>query len=530
MTVTIFIISIVIYISAGIIIARKVKNSDDFFVMSEKGSTLLIVGTLAATYLSAVTLLGISGISYSEGPLVIAATGSFGAWIGTLLAIIYVGRKMKSLGCKTMPDFFRERFNNRAVTSIATVIMIIGLLGYGVIQLIGAGLLIEELTGIDFSLIIIIFVIALLAFSLYGGMYGVVVTDTIMFFVMIAVSAIVAPWLIHKAGFSEMKALSDSLEGYWTLAGTQNRPLSFTFSQFLVWIIFFTCTPALVSRVFPAKNDFVILKATLIGVFLAAFMQIPIFLAASGMQVIQPGIEQTDRVMIIAFLEHSPSILGGIGLAALMAAIMSTTSTLFVIAGFGLSRDLYQNLKRNNLSEKKQMMVNRVAQLIIGAIVAAIAISRPAAIYWISIYAGALFGVGWLPSVIAGLEWKRMNYKAALGSMILGVLSFVLITEFEKAVLIKLPNFLDPLMVSFLISVVTLIIIALLTTPNNHEVQYYNHLKTIKPSTATIEQFLSRKNGLNQLKSEYRNIIKLIITVVLLAVLIYGFLFFKLGL
>ncbi|WP_252314287.1 hypothetical protein [Sinobaca sp. H24] len=78
--------------------------------MGEKGSTLLIVGTLGATYLSAVTLLGIAGQSYAEGPLVIAALGSFGAWIGTLIAVVYIGRKMKALGCMTMPDFFEMRF------------------------------------------------------------------------------------------------------------------------------------------------------------------------------------------------------------------------------------------------------------------------------------------------------------------------------------------------------------------------------------------------------------------------------------
>nr|WP_253263631.1 hypothetical protein [Anoxybacillus sp. CHMUD] len=83
--------------------------------MGEKGSTILIVGTLAATYLSAATLFGIAGISYSEGLLVIAALESFGAWIGTLLAVIYVGRKLKALNCQTMPDFFEKRFQNKWV-------------------------------------------------------------------------------------------------------------------------------------------------------------------------------------------------------------------------------------------------------------------------------------------------------------------------------------------------------------------------------------------------------------------------------
>ncbi|QAS53558.1 hypothetical protein [Halobacillus litoralis] len=41
--------------------------------------------------------------------------------------------------------------------------------------------------------------------------------------------------------------------------------------------------------------------------------------------------------------------------------------------------------------------------------------SRPS-----SIYAGDIFCVGWLPTMVAGLEWKPMNSKAAIGIMIFG--------------------------------------------------------------------------------------------------------------
>ena len=110
MAVTVFSLALVLYVIVGVVVSRRVKSSDDFYVMGERASTLLIVGTLSATFLSAVTLLGIAGISYTEGPLVIAATGSFGAWVGVMLAVVYVGRKLRALECKTMPDFFRNRF------------------------------------------------------------------------------------------------------------------------------------------------------------------------------------------------------------------------------------------------------------------------------------------------------------------------------------------------------------------------------------------------------------------------------------
>ncbi|PSL42942.1 sodium/pantothenate symporter [Salsuginibacillus halophilus] len=531
MTQTIFFIVLAIYVVLGGIVARYIKNRDDFYVMGERGSTVLIVGTLSATYLSAVTLLGIAGQSYAEGPLVIAALGSFGAWIGTLIAVIYIGRKMKALDCKTMPDFFEKRFNNKTVSIIALIIMIIGLLGYGVIQLIGAGLVLSEVTGISFSMMIILFTLALLVFCALGGMYGVVVTDTIMLFTMMAISVVIAPLIIGQAGFAEMKALSETIPFYWTIGGAEERPLGWSISQFLVWILFFSCTPALVSRVFPAKNDFVILKSAVIGVFFAPFMQVIVFIAAGGMQVLQPGIENTDNVMVLGFLNHVPDALGGIGLAGLMASIMSTASTLFVLTGFALARDLYEHLFDKKLSEQKSLRVGRYAQIFVAAIVCAIAIAQPSAIYWISIYAGAIFGVGWLPTVVGGLEWRRMNSKAAIGSMLIGTATFILVDELARNEIITLPVHIDSLMISFAVAVLALVVIALSTQPNQYELDYYDFMKQQSMSKNTIEQFLQegRSKGLAKLKKEYKQTVVISIVFIGIAALVWGYFFVMLG-
>jgi len=526
----IFFAALALYVAVGAWVARRVHNSDDFYVMGEKGSTALIVGTLAATYLSAVTLLGISGIAYTEGPLVIATTGSLGAWVGTLLAVVYVGRKLKALGCRTMPDFFQARFQNRAVTVLATLVMIVGLLGYGVIQLIGAGLVLSEVTGLPFPLMIVTFVLALMVFSALGGMYGVVVTDTLMFFTMLAVSIVIAPALIGQAGFDAIRSLSDTVPGYWSVAGAEGRSLGFTLSQFVIWVLFMTCTPAMVSRVFPARNDFVVLKAAIIGVFLAPFMQLPVFIAASAMRVLEPGIEPADRVMIVAFLEHLPPALGGVGLAALMAAIMSTASTLFVLAGFGLSRDLYENLHREPVGERHRMIVSRAAQLVIGVVVTAIAIARPSAIYWISIYASALFGVGWLPTVVAGLEWRRMNARAALASMLTGVSSFIVLKELVGRGFVSLPGLVDPGMIAFALAVAALVAVALATRPSEGEERYFEFMRSHSPSRLTIERILSAPGGRSVLAREYRSVRITAAIFVALSLGVWGYLFVELGL
>ncbi|MEC5423293.1 sodium:solute symporter family protein [Virgibacillus sp. C22-A2] len=530
MTTSIFFIMLAIYILVGAGITRFVKSRDDFYVMGEKGTTLLIVGTLAATYLSATTVLGISGVSYAEGPLVIAALGSFGAWIGTLVAVVYIGRKMKALGCKTMPDFFEKRFKNKTVSVIAVVIMIIGLLGYGVIQLIGAGLVLSQVTNISFPVMIVLFTVALLIFCALGGMYGVVITDTLMFFTMLAISVVIAPMIIGKAGFEEIKGLAETIPFYWSIEGANQQPLGWSISQFLVWILFFSCTPALVSRVFPAKNDFVILKAAVIGVFFAPLMQVIVFIAAGGMRFLQPGIENLDNVMIIGFLNHVPEFLGGIGLAGLMASIMSTASTLFVLVGFALSRDLYENLRSKPTSEKESLRAARWAQILVGVVVCVIAISQPSAIYWISIYAGAIFGAGWLPTVVAGLEWKRMNSKAAITSMLTGVITFVTVTELAKSGWITLPVHIDALMIAFTLAIVSLVGVGLLTKPTEHEQLYYKEMKQTKASSSTIKTILAEENGLAKLKKEYKRTMGIAISFIGISIIVWGYFFVQLGL
>lgn len=527
---TIFFIVLAVYVIAGSLITRYVKTKDDFYVMGEKGSTILIVGTLAATYLSAATLFGIAGISYSEGPLVIAALGSFGAWIGTLLAVIYVGRKLKALNCQTMPDFFEKRFQNKWVSVIAIVIMIIGLLGYGVIQLIGAGLVLSEIINIPFPMLIMLFTAALLVFCALGGMYGVVFTDTLMFFTMLGIAAIIAPMIIGQAGLTNIKELAETIPYYWTIGGTEQRPIGWSISQFLVWILFFTCTPALVSRVFPAKNDFVVLKSAVIGVFFAPFMQLLVFLAASAMQVLHPGIEPADRVMVVGFMDYVPNFLGGVGLAGLMASIMSTASTLFVLTGFALARDLIEHLGNKQLSDEKGMIIGRLSQVVVGVIVCVIAIAQPSSIYWISVYSGAIFAVGWLPTVVASLEWRRMNSKAAIGSMLAGVVSFVGTDEMAKRGFITLPENIDSLMIGCLTGVIVLVIIAFLTKPNEHELEYFNQIKSTTLSKKTIEYILAEPNGVIKLKKQYKQTMVIALSFIVISFFLWGFFFIRLGL
>ena len=529
-TLWIFVIVLAAYVIVAAGLTRFIRNSADFYVMGERGSTVLITGTLAATFLSAVTLMGIAGISYSEGPLVIGALGSFGAWLGTLVAVVWIGRKMKAMECRTMMDFFDRRFKNKWVSVVALLLMVIGLLGYGIIQLIGAGLVLAEIIDVPFPVIIVAFTAALMVFCSLSGMYGVVYTDTMMFFTLLAIAFVISPMLIDQAGLENLRGLGERLPGYWTLAGADDRSLGWSISQFLVWILFFACTPALVSRVFPAKNDFVILKVAIVGVFFAPAMQLMVYLAAGAMQVIQPGIEPADRAMIVGFMDHTNPVLAGVGLAGLMASIMSTASTLFVLTGFALARDLYEKLFEKQLSEKRSVLAGRISQIVVSLIVCVIAIARPAGIYWISIYAGSIFAVAWLPTIVAAMTWRRANATAALACMLVGSISFIVFGELERHDVISYPAGIDNLMIAFVLGTATLVALCYACRPSSYELARYEEMKGQRMAEITIGRFLDSDASGATLIREYRRVWWVMAAMLVVAFGLWGFFFVRLGL
>ena len=65
--------SILIYIAVGNYAGRKVKHLEDYFVAGRQAPTLLIVGTLVASFLSTNTFLAETGKAYSHyaGPWIL---------------------------------------------------------------------------------------------------------------------------------------------------------------------------------------------------------------------------------------------------------------------------------------------------------------------------------------------------------------------------------------------------------------------------------------------------------------------------
>jgi len=519
--------TLLIYVFVGAVLARYIDVPEDFYVMDRKAGGILIAGTLFASYMSSSTMMGIAGIVYTEGAAMWLVI--YGSWPGLVIGMLYVGRNLRKLNDITMPDFIGDRYASEQVRVVATLIMMVGLIGYGVIQLIGAGYLLADFIGIPYSQIVILFGIALLIFTVAGGMYSVVITDTLMGVAMIVTGVVVAPAAIAAAGGIEALTvtLPEQNPGVW-FAGGANMQMSVGWlaSQWILWLFFIMVAPWVVSRALPASDDFELMNGTNIATFLATTVITVLFLGVMVTFLLNQSIEPVDNVVVWMADNLVHPFWGGLSIAGIMAGILSTTSTIFIYAGFGLSRDLFERVGGQTLTEDQRLIAARIAQMIVVAAVVGVALFEPLGIYWLAAWAGSLFAVSWAPMIVAGLEWEQANKYGAMASMIGGAVTYILLYQASQVWgMFTIPFGMDPVLPALVLSTGLMIVGSLLGNPTAEEVEFYREMNDISLSDQVIED-----HSQEELVKKYDRTRNIAYGLIGLSVAIFGGMFVVIGL
>src|SRR5699024_8502792 len=192
-------VSFVIYLLVGLVVSKKVKDLEDYYVSGRNAPTLLIVGSLVASYLSTVAFMGDSAFSYEGYGLPMLIMSIF-VLPGYITGVMFFGRYLRRSKALTLPEYFGKRFNSKGVRLAAAITLIIGITAYLVAVTQGAGLLLSEITGINYtlSLILITFIFTAITFS--AGAKGVLITDTLMFLVFTIATFLSIPYILKAAG------------------------------------------------------------------------------------------------------------------------------------------------------------------------------------------------------------------------------------------------------------------------------------------------------------------------------------------
>ncbi|CAN0501829.1 unnamed protein product, partial [Discosporangium mesarthrocarpum] len=178
-----------------------------------------------------------------------------------------------------------------------------------------------------------------------------------------------------------------------------------------------------------------------------------------------------------------PPWLVGIYVAAVLSAIMSTVSSLLVMAAGAITHDLYEKIYNPLLSDHDAARFCRRTTVILAALALGLAIfvsivSPTRTVFWFAIFGWSGIAATFCPMIILSLFWPRFTERAAIASMFTGFF----MTIFSKFVLQEIESVgayftaLETMPPSFLASLLVAYVVSLLWPDPELEMRYRREL------------------------------------------------------
>lgn len=430
------IIIIILYfaltVGIGLVSMRKSKTADSF--VGSQMAVFAIVCASAGEWLGGTATTGCSEYGFNFG--LSGAWYTIGNGIGVMFLALCFSKIYRSLKTVTVPGIIEHYFGKKART-VSSVLLIIVMEAVGLAQMIAAGKLGQSLLGFDFTLTCVVFAVIFIIYTLAGGMNAVASTNKMHLFVMYggAIVAIfvaltkVRGWEGFTDGIKAVEAVDPS-KNYWNMFSIGGTKVS----SWIIAGLLGACTAqAGVQPVLAAKDIPTARKACIITAFVAApfgfftclLGMIAKVMSHEGTLLDTAGNIVTDGKMALpTLMMNLPSVIGGVILASILAAVLSTVSPIILASGTMFTKDLYQKHIKPNADDKAVLRVSRISTAIAGIIctVGAICLVNASAVLDLvySAYSlrGALFVV-----VMLGMLWmkkkKMVSETGACISMVL---------------------------------------------------------------------------------------------------------------
>ena len=420
-------------------IRRHARSVDGFVLGGRSVGPWLTAFAYGTSYFSAVVFVGYAGqFGWKYG---IASTwiGIGNAVLGSLLAWVVLGRRTKvmtqHLGSKTMPDFFGQRYDSKALKITASLIVFVFLIPYTASVYNGLSRLFGMAFNIPYSWCVIAMAVFTALYVILGGYMATAINDFIQGIIMlIGIVAVIAAVLSGQGGF--MNAISEMAQIPSDVAVTQGQPGAFT-SFFgpdpinLLGVVVLTSLgtwglPQMIGKFYAIRDEKSINTGTVISTLFAVVVSGGCyFLGGFGRLFDSPEIYDGTGVIvydsIIPYMLSSlPDILIGIVVVLVLSASMSTLSSLVLTSSSTLTLDLLKDNVVKNMSEKKQIVTMQILIVFFLVVSVVIALDPPTFIAQLmGISWGALAGA-FLAPFLYGLYWKRVTKAGVWAGFLVG--------------------------------------------------------------------------------------------------------------
>ena len=433
MLLTLVLLYLLVTIVIGLWAAKRVKTTADFAIAGRHLPLVMIVTTTFATWFGSETVLGIPA-KFVQGGLNGVVEDPFGAGTCLILVGLFFASKLYKMTLLTISDYYRERYG-RAVEVVCSLIIILSYLGWVSAQVTALGLVFNLLSdgAISVSMGMVLGTASILAYTLFGGMWSVAVTDFIQMIILVVGLSVIAVFASDLAGGSDkVLALAASKDLFKFLPEPSFKQIAFFIAAAMTMMLGSIPQQDVFQRVMSAKNVGAATKGPVIGgVCYILFAFVPMFLVVSAL-IIMPetaaALIQDDPQKVIPTLVMTkmPFAMQVIFFGALLSALKSTASATLLAPSVTFVENIWRQFYPR-VSDRQELMTMRIAVLLFSACVCAYAIaSQGTPIYDMVSGAYQITLVGAFVPLLAGLYWSRATTQGAVFSIVLGVLTWLL--------------------------------------------------------------------------------------------------------
>ena len=453
-------VSLVLFFAVGILAGRRVKSTNDYYVAGRNAPTVLVVGSLIASFLSTGAFLGDTGEVYSGFFMGIVIVGVIQA-TGYIYGAGFFGRYIRRSRASTLPEYFGSRFASPALKKLSSLILVVSVSAYLLSAIQGVATLISSITGLDYSLCTVIVWLAFTAFTIYSGSPGVLLTDTIMFLIFLTAALVAVPFIVHAAGgwFGGIAALAncESMPGiiswsgnlsYLYPDGVSNLAWALTYGR--VWALVVSVSPWQTSRYLMARDEHVVMRSSIWSSMGVMVVTIALYFTAAFVRNIN-GSLPGNQALIWAAVNVLPPVIGIVMLTGISAAGISSASTFLSLVGFSLVNDIMPDKGRD---DRKKLRLSRLTMLAASLVILVLAYFNPPQIFVIMYFGGTVIASSWSLAAFGSVWSKKLSKTGAFWGMLLGFLGCVVSKILYSALGVTPPVILDPFFIGIALSLI----------------------------------------------------------------------------
>lgn len=469
----------IILLAIGCLSYRKHLSNADFIIGNRSLNYWL---TALAAHAS-----DMSSWLFMAYPALIFAQGVYGSWAAIgLIVFMFLNWQLiapkirvatEQFNSLTFSSFFESRLADtsgliRIFTALMSIFFYTIYISSG---LVGLGLLIETLFGINYYIGILIGIIIVVPYVFSGGYVTLAWIDLFQGLFLMAVIILVPLYILpHVGGWNSIVAASQakhfSLSLFPNFKGSTLLEIIFTATG---WGLGYFGQPHIVTKFMGIRNVSEIKKSKYIGMsWMLLSLAAATLVGLVGSAYFKGGIQDPEQIFVQMVKDLFHPLLIGFILCAVLAATINAMSSQVLVLSSNLTEDFYKRMIRKHASSKELLLISRLGVLLVSLIAFGIAYAKLSTIYSLVLYAWSGLGSSFGPLLLLTLYSGRVNKYGAWAGIIGGGAVSALWPYFNKFSPLTIPSLLPGFATGFLL----ILLISHLTA---HKAENDTHKKSI---------------------------------------------------